>query len=91
MSGHWCPWCKLAPAEWSVENQEPGEKWTIKKLTLLREELEEAARNNVTLTPSTVKGCSEKPLLDAVPIEDYAIPVLHKLIGMGNRLISSVF
>jgi hypothetical protein len=91
MSGHWCPWCKLAPAEWSVESHAPGEKWTIEKLILLREELEEAARNNVNLPPSTVKGCTEKPLLDAVPIEDYVIPILHILIGMGNRLIASVF
>ena len=28
MSGYWCPWCKLAPSEWSVENHQPGEKWT---------------------------------------------------------------
>ena len=91
MSGHWCPWCKLAPAEWSVEGHAPGEKWTIEKAILLREEIEEAARNNVNLPPSTIKGCTDAPLLDAVPIEDYIIPILHILIGMGNRLIGSIF
>jgi len=91
MSGHWCPWCMLSPTDWSLENHQPGEKWTINKMIMLREQLEEAERNNSSSSPGTVKGCTDTPLFDSVPLDDYVVPVLHILIGVGNRLLNSVF
>jgi hypothetical protein len=29
--------------------------------------------------------------LDAVPIEDFIVPVLHIAIGLGNRLFGGIF
>ena len=42
-------------------------------------------------TPANLKGCTSKPLFDAVPICHYIVPVLHLVIGIGNGLMDSMF
>jgi len=42
-------------------------------------------------TLANLKGCTQKPLFDAVPISNYIAPVLHLVIGIGNILVDSIF
>jgi hypothetical protein len=91
MPGHWCLWCMLSPAEWSVEIHRPREKWTIDKMISLRHDINEDSERGIRHEPSHIKGCTALPLWDAVPIDDFIVPVLHCLIGMGNRLFNDIF
>jgi len=36
-------------------------------------------------------GCVDKPLIDCVEISSYVFPVLHVMIGLGNKLIDEFF
>jgi hypothetical protein len=33
-------------------------------------------------------GCTKVPLIDAVPIENYILSILHIIIGVGNSLLN---
>ena len=37
------------------------------------------------------KGCVDTALIDCVDISSYVFPVLHVMIGIGNKLISDFF
>ncbi len=41
--------------------------------------------------PEHLRGCPKLPLFDSVPIENYIVPVLHILIGVGSTLVNAVF
>jgi hypothetical protein len=78
----------LSKQQWSLLPHELGEERTIEKLLQIREQVE---NNTLLPTPTNLKGCTEKPLFDAVPISNYTVPVLHLLIGIGNILVDSIF
>ena len=37
------------------------------------------------------KGCVDPPLFDCVPIESYAFPILHVMIGVRNDILKDFF
>ncbi len=41
-------------------------------------------------TPENVRGITERPLFDAVPVCNYLIPILHKIIGIGNDFVDTL-
>ncbi len=88
MATAWCPWCRLSKLEWSSKDHERGETWSIDKIIQLRERVEQGL---LTVSPENIRGCTEMPLFDAVPIENYVVPVLHILIGVGNALVNALF
>jgi hypothetical protein len=88
MGGICCPWCMLSKQQWSLDPHDNGEEWTIENLYRIRESIE---NNMLFPTPDNLKGCTQKPLIDAVPISNYIVPVLHLLIGIGNVLVDSIF
>jgi hypothetical protein len=45
---------------------------------------------NLLYVPENIKGCTEIPLFDSVPVQNYIVPVLHLLIGVGNNLLDSL-
>ena len=88
MSGTWCTWCMLSKAQWNETEHLPGELWTIEKIYGVRENVTE---NGMLPTPDNLKGCTDKPLFNAVPICNFVIPVLHIIIGIGNTLVDCIF
>jgi hypothetical protein len=87
MSMAWCQWCRLSKLERSGKDHERGELWLINNIIQLCERVEQ---NLLTVSPENKRGCTEKPLLDAVPIENYIVPALHILIGVENALVNAV-
>jgi hypothetical protein len=64
-----------------------GELWSIEKICNIRQNVLE---NNLAEIPQTIRGCTENPLFDAVPVS-YVLSVLHIIIGIGNSLIDGLF
>jgi len=87
MSPVWCNWC-ISKQAWSVQGHAPGEKWTIEKLHQIRHNVEVCGMKE---EPSNVMGCMKRPLIDAVPIKNFTLSVLHIIIGIGNTLIDGFF
>jgi len=87
MSSVWCTWCKLSKVEWAQAGHPLDECWTINDLLDLRQNV---ACGNLASVPENLKGCTEEPLFDCVPVDNYIIPVLHLLIGIGNNLLNSL-
>jgi hypothetical protein len=83
-SGKWCNWCMLSPKEWADQGHEKGEHWTIEKIYDIHRNVTE---NNLPETPQNIRGVTELSLIEAVPIENFILSVLHILIGMGNSLV----
>jgi len=48
------------------------------------------ALGNLPNDAVNIKGCIEAPLFDSVPVQNYIVPVLHLLIGVGNNLLESL-
>jgi hypothetical protein len=85
-SGKWCNWCMLSPKEWSVFGHDKGELWTIDKIYDIRQQVEDGT---LTEIPQNIKGCTEKPLIDSVPIENFILSILHIIIGVGNAFVDA--
>ena len=76
----------LTKKEWSKYGHNKGEPWSIDKV----ENIRNAVDNKALLeTPANLKGCTQRPLIDSVPIENFILCILHIIIGMGNTLINS--
>jgi len=88
MAGSWCTWCTLSKAQWSAADHPIGEPWTIEKILDIRRNVEE---NNLCEVPENIKGCTAKPLFDAVPVCNYILSILHIIIGIGNSLVDGLF
>jgi hypothetical protein len=88
MSGSWCTWCTLSKGEWGVVDHPIGELWSIEKIRNIRQNVLE---NNLAEIPQNIRGCTENPLFDAVPVSNYVLSVLHIIIGIGNSLIDGLF
>jgi hypothetical protein len=48
------------------------------------------ALGNLPNDAVNIKGCTETPLFNSVPVQNYIVPVLHLLIGVGNNLLESL-
>jgi hypothetical protein len=70
--------------EWGVVDHPIGELWSIEKIRNIRQNVLE---NNLAEIPQNIRGSTENPLFDAVPVSNYAPSVLHIIIGIGNSLI----
>jgi hypothetical protein len=88
MSGSWCTWCMLSKARWIDAAHLPGELWTIEKIYEIHHNVTE---NGMPAIPENGKGCTDKPLFNAIPICNFVIPILHIIIGIGNSLVDCIF
>jgi hypothetical protein len=84
MSPVWCNWCMLSKAAWNKEGHNPGEKWTIESINQFCHSVEFCGMKE---EPSTVMGCVNRPLIDAVQVENFILSILHIIIGVGNSLL----
>jgi hypothetical protein len=88
MSGSWCTWCMLSKAQWNDTAHLPGELWSIEKIYQIHQNVTE---NGIPATSENIKGCTDKLLFNSVPICNFAIPILHIIIGIGNSLVDCIF
>ena len=86
MAGDWCTWCGLSAKEWSPEDHDKGELWTLEAMAEVRESIRLGITND---TSAGRQGCVDEPLRTCVPIASYILPILHTEIGIGNRLLKS--
>ena len=86
MSGKWCTWCKLSPSEWRHAGHNCGEKWTIDRMSQLRDKI---MRKEIEAKASNKKGVVEVPLIDAIPFDHIIFSLLHPEIGVGNKVLDS--
>lgn len=86
MSSKWCNWCMLSAKEWSTVGHNQGGAWTIEKIYEIRQKVKDGLLSE---TPQNIRGCTEIPLIDAVPIENFILSVLHIVIGVGNSLVDA--
>ncbi len=47
MPGHWCIWCELFPAQWTIEGHRQGERWIIEKIFFLRQKIQEVEQRGI--------------------------------------------
>jgi hypothetical protein len=87
MSSKWCNWCTLSAKEWSLQGHGHGEMWTLEMLHNIRNQVE---CNNMPETPQNLRGVTERPLIDSVPVSNYILCILHIIIGMGNTFIDAI-
>jgi len=79
MSSEWCLFCFLRRKEWQAMDYEKGDPRTIEKI------MEFA--NNSELTGAQRMGVKRAPYWPFIPVENYAIPLLHLMIGIFNDII----
>ena len=77
MSRQWCIYCYLRKHEWSVEGHDRGEPRTIENMT---EQFEKG------LSGSNRRGVNFRPYWDFIPVSNYAVPLLHLMIGIFNDI-----
>ena len=73
-SGHHCYLCKMSAKEFR-DLAKRGERWTFEAMNLL-----------VRQAGDTVKGCKEDAWWQFIPVENFLVPLLHTLIGIGNAI-----
>jgi len=79
MSGHWCFLCKMCRSLFSKLDQH-AEMWTMAELLKVADEVNGGKAKF---------GVKKKAWWPFIPLENYMIPLLHVLIGLGNDLLDS--
>ena len=77
----------LSPSEWENYDYEKGVKWTIQ---LIKDNLK-IQLIHIDMIPYEKKGYVLPMLFDAIPIENYNFSLLRAEIGIGNKIISSLY
>jgi hypothetical protein len=85
MSGTWCPYCDLQHTSWQLLGHSAGKKWTIEALEAHLHKLQAGTLDKKK--PKEVMGVTATMIFDAVPLENWIVPVLHLSIGVGNGLL----
>jgi len=73
-SSKWCNWCILSPKEWSVVGHDRRELWTIDNIYGIHQQVRYGI---ITEAPHHIKGCTETPIIDAVPVDNYVLSVAY--------------
>ena len=78
MSPHWCHLCKLSRKEFQDMNAE-GDKWTNEAMKATAEEVATDGKWRL--------GVKSKLWWPFIDIQNYVVPLLHTLIGIGNDIL----
>lgn len=79
-SGAWCYLCDLAKKLWQECGHSHGNLWTLDGISAVLSDLGDEERN---------KGVVMKPLLTVIDVDQFMIPFLHALLGVGNDVLKS--
>lgn len=81
----WCPYCLAFKNDWQEKNHETSPAWTLDSLT---EQARKIAAGEVKKKVAReVLGVKTAPVIDAVEVDHYVIPVLHLTIGLVNDVL----
>jgi hypothetical protein len=83
MSGHWCHLCKLSRKEFADLAAE-GEEWTSQAMIDAAKEVEDSGDKKPKL------GVKSKLWWPFIKVENYVVPLLHTLIGIGNDILDNL-
>jgi hypothetical protein len=86
MSDKWWNWCNLSAKDWSIHGHRCGELWTLEMIENVQQNVE---LSNMPESPQNLKGVTNRQLVDAIPVSNYILPILHIIIGMGNSLVDA--
>jgi hypothetical protein len=84
MSGSWDYICDLSHASWQSAGHAIGQDWTITKLNAHRKKIRLGELD--IKKPNNVKRVKSKIIFDAVPLENWIVPILHVTIGIGSGI-----
>ena len=79
MSSEWCLFFFLRRKQWQAMDYEKGDPRTIENIMDFA--------NNPKLTGASRMGVKRAPYWPFIPVENYAIPLLHLMIGILNEII----
>ena len=78
MSSDWCIYCYLRKQQWMDPGHDEGQPRTIDNI------MQWAAKKN--LKGAARMGVKSNPYWDFIPVQNYAIPLLHIMIGVFNDI-----
>ncbi len=79
-SGCYCYVCDLPQSQWQEEEHEKGALWslqTMQQICLAETDARKA------------RGIKKNPLITCVDVDRYSLPLLHMMMGQGNKLLDS--
>ena len=90
-AGHWCWLCNLSKSQWQIRRSErtAGEAWCLDKIKRIARNMESGS--TYANSSDVRRGVKTAPLLDAVEVKFYVIPLLHVLLGVGNDSMRHFF
>ncbi len=77
----WCYLCNLRHADWQMTGHADREEWTLEKLKEQAKKVKEKG-----LTDTEMMGVRKDPYFE-IPVSQFVWPVLHTLIGIGNKVL----
>jgi hypothetical protein len=81
----WCPYCLAFKNDWQEKTHEIAPAWTLESL---KEQARKIAAGEVRKKVAReVLGVKTAPVIDAVEVGHYVIPVLHLTIGLVNDVL----
>ena len=83
MSGKHCHLCQTSLAEMKTLARD-GQRWTYEEMDRLAASYQSDKRKSKKAT----MGMKNSPWFKCIPLENYVVPLLHCLIGVGNDLFS---
>ena len=89
MSGKWCTWCKLGYSRFLTGPDAVGveeELWTLAQLKHHKDQID---MDEIGDKPSDIMGVTDEMLINCIPISSFIVPILHTMIGVGNKLLNS--
>ena len=89
-SSCWCWYCDQSKAEWSQVHRRHGRMWTLQSMAAHRNVLKSSSAAYLN-SANNVRGfkTDQQPLL-CVEVKDTAPPILHLLLGLGNKVHDSL-
>jgi hypothetical protein len=79
ISPHHCPHCKMGRSEFKNIDA-IGLPWTMKEYTKVGWQSRESGNSQL--------GVKKEPWWQFIPLENYVVPLLHMLIGIGNQMLA---
>ncbi len=79
-SGCYCYVCDLTQSQWQEEVHEKGGLWSLQTMQEIRSSEMDARK---------ARGIKKTPLITCVDVDRYSLPLLHMMMGQGNKLLDS--
>jgi len=72
--------CNLTQSQWQEEVHEKGGLWSLQTMQQIQLSETDARK---------ARGIKKSPLITCVDVDRYSLPLLHMMMGQGNKLLDS--